>query len=104
MLPFRINCHLELDNKADRAYVEHSTALQSHVDTSLIPSKYVERWKSKFNSLNIPTLWLGLVVDWAREEAGCSQDHHLIANCLNFIDSEAHVSISTLSQIPYITY
>lgn len=40
---------------------------------------------------------LGYVVDWAHQ-VGCSHDHQLIANCLNFLDNnEAQVSLSALS-------
>lgn len=64
----------------------------------MIPSEHVDRWKLKFRSLNIPKqLGLSLVVDWARE-ADCSHDHKLIANCLEFLDSEAQVSSTNFSQ------
>lgn len=67
------------------------------MDTNLILAKHVDRWKLKFGSLNIPKqIGLGLVLDWARE-TGCSQDYKLIATCLNFMESEAQVSIATLT-------
>lgn len=54
------------------------------------------------SDLNIPNqLGLSLVVDWARE-ADCSHDHKLIANCLDFLDSEDQVSSANLS--PNILY
>lgn len=72
------------------------------MDTNIIPSEHMDRWKSKFNSLNTPNqIGLGLMVNWARE-ASCSQDHKLIANCLSFMDSKAQVSITTLT--PNILY
>lgn len=54
-------------------------------------------WKNNFRNLSISKEnYFGLLVEWARE-MGCSQDHQLIANCLNFVDSEAHVSLDNLS-------
>lgn len=76
----------------DRAEMGSSSPLHNHMDIDMIPSEHVDRWKLKFRSLNIPKkIGFGLVVDWARE-AGCSHDHKLIANCLDFMDSQAQVS------------
>lgn len=98
-LPAPISDKLPPATLADRASVGCSSPLHSHMDTNLIPSKRADRWKLKFNSLNIPNQ-IGLV-DWARE-AGCAQNHNLIANCLSFMDSEAQVSSVILT--PNILY
>lgn len=43
---------------------------------------------------------LALVVDWARS-MGYSNNHDLIASCLEFFDTETQVSTTNLSQKLY---
>lgn len=84
-------------HRDDRTEMGNCSPLHNHMDTDMILSEHVDRWKLKFRSLNIPKqIGLSLVVDWARE-AGCSHDHKLIANCLDFMDSEAQVSSANIS-------
>lgn len=58
--------------------------------------------EKEFKSVNyFETSVFGLPVDCARE-LGCARDHLLIANCLDFTDVEAQVTLSNLS--PNILY
>lgn len=53
---------------------------------------HVAYWKAAFDSLVVPKhKCLTHVVGWART-LGCSNDHKLIASCLNFLDVEVQVS------------
>lgn len=50
----------------------------------------------EFDTLTIPKhLYVGHITDWACE-VGCTNGHNLSANCLYFLDPEAHVSVTDL--------
>lgn len=86
--------------------LSHPPSLQDHMDktTQLNPSldifiteDDVARQKKKFNNISLPKQsYSDQVVDSAQEMV-FSLDHALIANCLDFMDSEAQVSTTKLS-------
>lgn len=76
----------------------HRSASQSHAyDTAIQTThevnkssnaSHITRRKENFNSHNIPTQeYLSSVASWA-QEMGCTKDHKLISNCLDFVDSK----------------
>lgn len=72
------------------------TGSQVH-DFNLVDEEYIARWKDNFNNLNIPKKdYFSLLIRWA-QKVGCTHDHKLISNCLDFIDSKAQVHVSGLS-------
>lgn len=71
----------------------------------LIPLLMLARHASegKLQSSVHPEASFFLLVDWA-QEMGCTEDHQLISNCLDFVDTRAQVSLTNLSLIYSTTY
>lgn len=59
--------------------------------------------EGKLQSSVHPEGSFSLLVDWA-QEMGCTEDHQLISNCLDFVDTGAQVSLTNLSLIYSTTY
>lgn len=84
---------LDLETGTGMLNMEASPKPRRHRGTDSVPIDYVECWKSNFNTLRSPNFgpygWLG---PWDWLWSGL-----LIANCLDFLNVEAQVSISNLS-------
>lgn len=59
--------------------------------------KVYSSMEGKFNNLNITKQdYFSLLVNWV-QVAGCTQDHKLMSNCLDLIESNAQVTVNDLA-------